>query len=340
MIIKYNSAKVLKRVNILISLLIFLLSYAFLFVKLSDSSQLEAIEKFKLNVENFNTSHIIIIATIVLLMFVNWLIETLKWKNLMQKEYPLSWGEAIRATLLGVCVSFILPNRMGDFVGRAFAMPKNYALKGGITTLVSNFSQGLITIVVGCVGLLYCFIIEKEYSSYTTYYIIGLILLCFTIILMLIIYFNLSTIISFLQRFNNKLALFLNKKLLFLHSYSSKDLLKTLFLSFIRYFVFSVQLYLALTLFSYQLPIIPILLMGSIYFLISSFVPTWVLSEIGVRASVAIVIFGQCNYFFHSFGIDNINVVVATIFLWLINVVTPAIVGSFFVFYLKFFRWN
>ena len=66
-------------------------------------------------------------------------------------------------------------------------------------------------------------------------------------------------------------------------------------------------------------------------FLIVSIIPTIAIAEIGVRGSVAILLFSY-------FAVNPISVFSATISLWLINLVVPSIIGLFFVSSLKFFR--
>src|SRR5688572_25018804 len=58
-----------------------------------------------------------LIATI-LLMFVNWSIETIKWKLAVEKIQRISFFTAFRAVLSGVTFSVTTPNRVGEYFGR------------------------------------------------------------------------------------------------------------------------------------------------------------------------------------------------------------------------------
>jgi|TARA_B100001964_G_C13941195_1_gene468998 hypothetical protein len=68
-------------------------------------------------------------------------------------------------------------------------------------------------------------------------------------------------------------------------------------------------------------------------------IPTIALTEIGVRGSVSLFVF---QHHFEKLGLWNseiaIGVVSASSILWLINLIFPAIVGTIFVFSLRFFR--
>ena len=62
-----------------------------------------------------------------------------------------------------------------------------------------------------------------------------------------------------------------------------------------------------------------------------SIIPTIAISEIGVRGSVAVYLFGLISA-------NALGILSATFVLWLINLLIPAIIGTFFVFTLNFFR--
>ena len=61
--------------------------------------------------------------------------------------------------------------------------------------------------------------------------------------------------------------------------------------------------------------------------------PTITIAEIGVRGSVAIFVLGL-------FSSNDIAILSSTTILWLINLIIPAIIGSFFIFSLKFLDQN
>ena len=83
------------------------------------------------------------------------------------------------------------------------------------------------------------------------------------------------------------------------------------------------------------------LVLVSLVFFLVTVVPTIALTELGVRGTVALYLFGL---YFSKKGVYageyNIAVVSASTLLWIINLAIPAIAGTFFVFRLKFFRKN
>jgi hypothetical protein len=91
--------------------------------------------------------------------------------------------------------------------------------------------------------------------------------------------------------------------------------------------------------FSVQIPILHGLMIISLVFFIMTAIPTVTLAELGVRGSVSIYFIGL---YFEKFAVlsdkINIGILSATSTLWLINLALPAIMGTFFVYRLNFFR--
>ena len=66
----------------------------------------------------------------------------------------------------------------------------------------------------------------------------------------------------------------------------------------------------------------------AIVFLIITIVPTIALTELAIRGSVAVAVIGL-------FGGNSLHILEASFLLWLINLVLPAIAGSFTLLTLK-----
>jgi uncharacterized membrane protein len=103
---------------------------------------------------------------------------------------------------------------------------------------------------------------------------------------------------------------------------SFKELFNVTILSGIRYSVFCLQYWLILKAFNIDLIAVKELMLIPVCFLIASIIPTLLLSEIGVRSSVAVFVFGMVT--------DNIiAIVLASLLLWIINIALPAMLGLF-----------
>jgi hypothetical protein len=110
-------------------------------------------------------------------------------------------------------------------------------------------------------------------------------------------------------------------------------------MSFLRYLVFTTQFLLLLKVFSVPVPIPEGIIITSLIFFVLSVVPTVTLTELGIRDSAAVYFFGI--WFSHSGGMTDpilIGILSASTLLWIINLAVPAVIGTLFVFRLKFFR--
>jgi hypothetical protein len=114
-----------------------------------------------------------------------------------------------------------------------------------------------------------------------------------------------------------------------------------LLLSFLRYVVFTCQFLLLLKMFSVPVPLFEGVVIISLIFFVLSIIPTVTLTELGVRDSAAVYFFGI--YFTQAGTMQNsvlIGILSAASLLWVINLAVPAVLGTLFVFRLKFFRKN
>ena len=54
----------------------------------------------------------------ILLMFVQWGMEGVKWRLMFSSTFKMPWGVALRSIFSGLAFSMITPNRVGEFAGR------------------------------------------------------------------------------------------------------------------------------------------------------------------------------------------------------------------------------
>lgn len=95
--------------------------------------------------------------------------------------------------------------------------------------------------------------------------------------------------------------------------------IKVLLYSLFRYLVFISQFALVLMVFGVEFEMEVLFRIAQVYFL-SALIPTLFLGKLGVRESVAILIFG-------SAGIPEISVLVASLSIWLINLIIPTLIA-------------
>ena len=113
--------------------------------------------------------------------------------------------------------------------------------------------------------------------------------------------------------------------------YSSSELLEVLFYSVARYIVFTTQFFILLQLFEVDIGYINSMILIMTMLLVVSVIPTIAITEIGVRGSVAVFLFGLISS-------NIVGILSATFVMWVINLLLPALLGTLFIFTLKFFR--
>lgn len=252
------------------------------------------------------------------LMLVNLLTETIKWKMVMAPLEKISLLQSFMAVLTGISVSFFGPNRSGEFVGRILYLSDADKIKASIVTVLASLGQLVITVSAGslCLG----FYLRNYFSSALLYYPLFTILFLVSAgLIFLFTYFpywgSRFASLKILNKFSEYISV--------LNLYKPKDFIRVLLLSLLRYLVFVHQYYLLQKIFFPATPYAETLLMISIIYLVLAVIPTFALSEIGVRSSVAL-------YYLGSIISNPVSITLATLSIWIINIAIPALAGSAF----------
>lgn len=287
---------------------------------------LQYIELLKMDLFNNNTARLYILI-VAILMMVNWSIEAMKWKYLTSLIFSQSLLLAGRAVLSGLAVSIFTPNRSGDFAGRIMHLPYGTRLEGAFFSFVGSIAQLLITVTTGGIALFY---LEDDLFKLSKPSLILAVLIVSLIILILhYLFFNMRNYLHRLEQINYL------KRFSAIFNDSSKltplFIFKLYGLSLIRYAVFSIQFFILLRAFNLQLPFPVMMSLVMISFLFITAIPSFAISEIGIRGSI-------CIFFFSKFTMEETGVLMASTALWLINIAMPAVIGAFGILYFKRIR--
>ena len=242
------------------------------------------------------------ILSILILLFIsslNWLIEIIKWKNLVSTLTSITFYDALKQSLTAHTTAIITPNKIGEYGAKAFFFDKKQRKKILGFTLIGNSYQMLTTIFFGILGFIF-----YPYKLFNTDSIIY-IFIFLGVSLILVIYF---------QKKKNIFQFFIEIE--------KQIHYKTVLASFIRYLLFSFQYIFILYLFGItpKSTLFPIIWL--IYF-ISSCVPSFALFDFAVKGSVAL-------FLFNPLSINNETIVTTAFLMWIFNFAIPAILGGFF----------
>lgn len=261
-----------------------------------------------------------------LLIPANWGLEAWKWKLLGQKLESISYLRAFRAVMVGLTLGFITPNRLGDYAGRVLELKSKERLEAIGAVFIGRFCQLVATVLVGSLGLFY-FILLLYWAEYPAICLSIFFLLLVLNAAMLLLLFNARAMVALVAAVGplRKLA----KYLAIMGSYTFGEMNRVLLLSLMRYFVFLLQFVLLLVLFEVRLSPVEYVSGVSAAFFLKSVVPSVsLLSDLGVRELSAMYVFGLL-------GQERLQVLSASLSLWLLNIVVPSAIGLVFVLRLK-----
>ncbi len=332
-----EKTKLNKTYNILLRGLIIIAAYGFIYYQLFYEKDILANISELSDILQSNSS-LAFLSAALLLVFVNWGIESAKWHYLINRIETISFSKAYRAVLSGVTVSVFTPNRVGEYFGRVFMLRKANPWKAVFLTVLGSMSQLLITLFCGSIALI-VFVVQYDIDYFweNTYFLWALMfaVLIFNTFLLLL-YFNVGIITKWVERLLNAKWKRMRNYLKVVSMFHSKELLRVLAYSLLRFLVFSLQYYLLFRAFGIDLGVFTGLMVISVIFFVLTAIPSVALAELSIRGNVAISVLG----FYFGGGEQSFNelgAITAAGILWLINIVLPALIGALFVYKLHFF---
>jgi len=250
---------------------------------------------------------------VLCLMPFNWGIESYKWKSITTQVESVSYATALKSVYSGICVGNIAPGRAMEFLAKIIFF--KFENRPSITVLhfINGMFQMLITVTVGIIAITYKL---SQINGSSNFIYIVLIAGLFMILFFCWAIFNVT---------------YIQKKLKFIKWFRKMDdaqniqfsktlILKLVSLSIVRYFVFTTQFYLIYNALSPQNEIIQIFMSIAAYFMLTSLIPMISVIEPAIRAAIALFVFNNAT--------DNsVVVVLASTFVWIINVVLPSAIG-------------
>jgi hypothetical protein len=282
--------------------------------------------------ESFFSYKLLYLVLALVLIFVNWGIETWKWKLLIGSIRPISFFTAYKAVLSGVSFSVALPNRVGEYIGRMMYQPEGGRLKTIALAIVGSIAQLLATVLWGIVGLI---VLRKEllqaYPQAVVWYQFIIYGLLFILLLLSVFYFYVSSLISFFRPWlRNHHFLYLVEAL---QNFNARFLAKLFFLSSLRYGVFLLQYIVMFYFFHVDVAIAIIVPVMSVVFLALAVIPSIALIEVGFRGEVSLRLMGL-------FSANSLGIGLTSVTIWFVNLILPAIIGTLFLLNIKLLSKN
>lgn len=251
-----------------------------------------------------------IMAALVGLAFLNRFFEILKWQNLVGSFQSISVGESTKQVLGALTASIFTPNGIGEYGAKALYFEPKRARKIVFLNLLCNGVQMLITVALGIAGLLY---FNLRFGIVST-----------RIVFTVLVGIGTVAFLAYVFRSFTIRGYSFEKALKKINEIPKPVHRRNLLLALCRYAFFSHQYYLILLMFDTGLSYpIAMATITSVYFLSSS-LPTFQFLDFAVKGGVAV-------YFFGLLGVNEFIPLFATTLIWLLNVVMPVAIGSYYV---------
>ncbi len=255
------------------------------------------------------------------LSFVNIYLQFFKWKLTCKKVLNESKNSKILTSLFyGLSAGAITPARVGEYFGRAIVFKNKPMLQVTVATLVDKFFPLMMVVFFGSMAVIFFLYFYYEVSVYIVF---SLFIVVFTL------FYLLAIIIRSENFWNSVLFNRLNKskhfKKFFLQLQSLGKLDKKYFtkmsvISFLFYSCFLLQYALLVSAFSHNNEIINYLWAGNLIMFVKTVIPPISLGELGIREGASV-------FFLTKFSELSSVAFNASIFLFIINILLPALVG-------------
>ncbi|WP_228054838.1 lysylphosphatidylglycerol synthase domain-containing protein [Kordia antarctica] len=285
----------------------------FIYDKLAHNSQLN-FDVFSAQLKASGVFKISTISILLLATFLNWFVEIIKWKTLVQHIKYISLWESTAHSLGGLTASLFTPNRIGEYGAKALYFPKSERKKVLGLNFLGNIAQLVATAFFGMIGFsffVYQFGVELPWHKILRMFVIitligGIFILGIKQKRFQIKGFSWNSLKSFTKKISNKIHL------------------KNISFSFIRYIIFAHQFYFLLLLFGLNTSYLTAMSAITAMYLITSLIPMLFIFDVIVKGSVAVWLFGYLDF-------PELSILSIVSLMWIFNFVLPSIVGSYFV---------
>lgn len=278
--------------------------------------------------ESLNSSKIIYLVLVIMLMVVNWSLESWKWMIAIRQIQQISFIRAFKAVLSGISFSLSTPNRVGEYVGRVLYIDEGKRIKAVSLTIACSMSQLIVTILMGIISLI--FLKDKIIGSHMLSSLWVKVFLYGSLaafVILSLFYFRLSWLVKWIDRLpaSKKFSWSIEA----LEHFNATILLRFLSLSVLRFFVFITQYYLFFKLFGVEVNFLQSFVTISVMFLVLAIIPTIALfTDLGLRNEVSIKLLGL-------FSTNHLGISLTSLGIWFINLIIPALIGSLFILGIK-----
>jgi hypothetical protein len=237
-------------------------------------------------------------AVLLLLFLLNYLMEAIKWQNLLASWSPISIFKSYKSVLIGQAFAFFTPVRTGDYVGRILLLPPGSKIKGVAQMAWSSYAQLIITITIGSIALFF----NLPFFPWIKW------LMPLGLVAALVVYFHPGQFKGWLNKIN-KLQI------------ENKLKLQLLGLSFLKYVVFVLQYTWAVKMLNIPIANIDLWIALGVLFLLLSIIPAISLTDLVIRGQLIVLLL-------EPYYTNSLMLICLSTIIWAVNFLLPAIIGA------------
>ena len=261
------------------------------------------------------------IAVVLLLGIINIYLQYAKW-NLTSREILRVNDKlkSIRSLFYGFSAGIITPLRIGEYFGRGIEFKDRSLLQVTLATLVDKFFPLILVAFIGSISsLLFIYF----YYQVSLYIVIALFIIIFTLfyVFILLILSNKfwDTVLFSRIKSSQKLKTFFDRLEVF-QNLDKKYFYKMFLISFLFYSCFLIQYGLLVIAFSTHYNFLNYLWAANLIMFTKTIIPPVSMGELGIREGASV-------YFLTQMGESASVAFNASILLFIINLLIPALIG-------------
>lgn len=257
---------------------------------------------------------VFLLSVTFLLMLVNWSLESYKWKYLLNTVEDINFIQAVKGVLSGIAIGFATPNRVGEFVGKIAYLKSDNRAIAALMSFIGSSAQLLVTIQAGFIA-----IAVSKYSDTFNVFVTPLTLVFLAALSLA--WFKVNLLFKWVSKFDwlKKWNQYFNQ----IGEVSKNKMIVVYFISLFRYMIFPLQYFVLFKMFDISIGFSECLCMTATSYILLAIVPTYAIAEIGSRGSINLLAFSALNAPFVVLSVS--------LLIWIINLIIPALWGSFLI---------
>jgi len=298
---------------VLIKLSIVVVAFYGIYYKLTSNHALD-LKVFYHFLEENELFSITTLLFLMLLTFLNWFFEILKWQLLVQPISTISFKDSAAQSLGALTASLLTPNRLGEYAAKVIYYKKSKRKAVVLLNLLSHFFQMTVTVLFGIIGLWTFQLQQKLGINYLKLFFFAFVAL----IILTSLLFLLNKIKMTIKGFS------LEKLKHFFLKLPRLTLWYGLICSIIRYLIFSFQFFVLLKLFGVDIVYLEAMQVISSIYLLASVIPSLLIFDVVIKSGVAVYLFGLI-------GVNSVTILTVVTLMWVLNFMLPSVIGSYYV---------